>query len=511
MSASQQPGWPKFKYLTNEVGGNLTKTRTMGLDASGKIHSLGYKTALIIETDTNKDTIVRKPCDTKGYIGTVDASDGYTYYMPAYSTTIPKLNRETGELTYDEKFPSIPQIRSGAEGNNGIIYMPTYTKTLKIITLDTATGEVNTITPEKPTRNSFPACNHIWGAAADKKGEIYMPQVLGTNVAKIDKNGIFKYLEGAPVTSGVSGWTHKYIGAIYVEAVDKVFCLPRCGKRILVINCADDSYVEVNLPEDYLKVANKNKNFYGFLAPDGWVYSAFWADTLCFRINPKTLEIQWKDYTEDFTNGAANVKEGSGIMSLGTGYSTAALVTDDNVYLGLAGTNKAVKLEYDDSKVSCITESIVISNTSSPTPSSSVVICNTSCPSSSSSIVCNTSCPTVTCNVSCASSTITCNTSCPSPSSTPSVVCCSFPSPSRVTCCSSPSSCCNICSSPSASSCCNTCTEDICAVIIPTPSPSQPKSSYCYVGSSCCTQDCGTSIWSRFICGFKKGFCNCKK
>ena len=83
MSASQQPAWPKFKYLTNEVGGNLTKTRTMGLDASGKIHSLGYKTALIIETDTNKDTIVKKPCETKGYIGTVDASDGYTYYMPA--------------------------------------------------------------------------------------------------------------------------------------------------------------------------------------------------------------------------------------------------------------------------------------------------------------------------------------------------------------------------------------------------------------------------------------------
>ena len=55
MNAQQQPAWPKFKYLTNEVGGNLTKTRTMGLDASGKIHSLGYKTALIIETDTNND------------------------------------------------------------------------------------------------------------------------------------------------------------------------------------------------------------------------------------------------------------------------------------------------------------------------------------------------------------------------------------------------------------------------------------------------------------------------
>jgi len=344
--------------------------------------------------------------------------------------------------------------------------MPTYTKTLKIITLDTATGEVNTITPEKPARNNFPACNHIWGAAADKKGEIYMPQVLGTNVAKIDKNGIFKYLEGAPVTSGVSGWTHKYIGAIYVEAVDKVFCLPRCGKRILVINCADDSYVEVNLPEDYLKVANKNKNFYGFLAPDGWVYSAFWADTLCFRINPKTLEIQWKDYTEDFTNGAANVKEGSGIMSLGTGYSTAALVKDDSVYLGLAGTNKAVKLEYEESKVSCVTESIVVSNTSYPSPSPSTVISNTSC-------------PTASCNVSCASSTITCNTSCPSPSSTPSIVNCSSPSS------------CNV-----------TCTEEICAVIIPTPSPTQPKSSCCTTTSSnsCC-------LWSRFVCGFKKGFC----
>jgi len=499
MSASSQPAWPKFKYLTNEVGGNLTKTRTMGLDASGKIHSLGYKTALIIETDTNKDTIVKKPCETKGYIGTVDASDGYTYYMPAYSTTIPKLNRKTGELTYDKKFPSIPQIRSGAEGNNGIIYMPTYTKTLKIITLDTATGEVNTITPEKPARNNFPACNHIWGAAADKKGEIYMPQVLGTNVAKIDKNGIFKYLEGAPVTSGVSGWTHKYIGAIYVEAVDKVFCLPRCGKRILVINCADDSYVEVNLPEDYLKKANKNKNFHGFLAPDGWVYSAFWADTLCFRINPETLEIQWKDYTEDFINGAANVKEGSGIMSLGTGYSTAALVKDDNVYLGLAGTNKAVKLEYEESKASCITESIVVCNTSCTSPSPSTVISNTSCPT----VTCNVSCAssTITCNASCPSS-IVCNTSCPSPSATPSIVHCSSPSPSTVTCHSSPSTCRIICNSPSASSCCITCEKDICAVIIPTPSPTKAQ-------VTCSTSSCETAccLWSRFVCGFKKGFC----
>lgn len=179
-------------------------------------------------------------------------------------------------------------------------------------------------------------------------------------------------------------------------------------------------------------------------------------------------------------------------MSLGTGYSTAALVKDDNVYLGLAGTNKAVKLEYEESKVSCITESIVVSNTSCASPSQTTVISNTSC-------------PTVACNVSCASSTITCNTSCPSPSATPSIVHCSSPSASIVTCHSSPSTCCIICSSPSAS----TCEEDICAVIIPTPSPSQPKSSYCYVGSSCCTTSCDTAccLWSRFVCGFKKGFC----
>ena len=338
--------WPKFKYLEGDVPGNLTKTRTQGIDKSGKIYSLGYKTALVLETDTKKDTIVRKPCDEMGFIGTVDAKNGYTYYLPAYSTFIPKLNRETGELTFDKKFTGTPQIRSGAEGKNGIIYMPTYTRTLKIVTLDTKTGEVNTITPEKPSRNGITGCNHIWGAATDKKGEIYMPQVLGTSVAKIDKNGIFKYLDGPPVTSGVSGWTHKYIGAIYVKAVDKVFCLPRQGKRILVINCEDDSYVELNLPEDYLKVAHKSKNFYGYLAPDGWVYSTFWADTICFRINPKTNEIQWRDYKDEFMDGHLTVKAGSGIMSLGTGYSTSALVKGKNAFLGLAGTTRAIKLEF---------------------------------------------------------------------------------------------------------------------------------------------------------------------
>jgi len=153
-------------------------------------------------------------------------------------------------------------------------------------------------------------------------------------------------LDGPPATSGVSGWTHKYVGAIYVEAVDKVFCLPRQGKKILIVNCADDTYEEVDLPQDYLAVANKNKNFHGFLAPDGWIYSAFWADTKCFRINPETYEVQWKDYEHEFMDGKPTAKEGSGIMSLGTGYSTTALVKGSDVYLGLAGTSRAIKLEF---------------------------------------------------------------------------------------------------------------------------------------------------------------------
>tara|TARA_R110001583_G_scaffold127964_2_gene279743 strand:- start:8470 stop:8571 length:102 start_codon:yes stop_codon:yes gene_type:complete len=33
-------------------------------------------------------------------------------------------------------------------------------------------------------------------------------------------------------------------------------------------------------------------------------------------------------------------------MNIGTGYSTEALVKDKNVYLGLAGTSKAIKLEF---------------------------------------------------------------------------------------------------------------------------------------------------------------------
>jgi hypothetical protein len=117
----------------------------------------------------------------------------------------------------------------------------------------------------------------------------------------------------------------------------------------LVINCADDSYEEIDLPADYLAVANKNKNFHGYLAPDGWLYSAFWADTTCFRINPNTYEIQWKDYSEEFMDGKDTIEEGSGIMNIGTGFTTAAITVGDSVYLGLAGTSKAVKLEFEPS------------------------------------------------------------------------------------------------------------------------------------------------------------------
>ena len=338
--------WPRFKYLSGEIHGNLTKTRTMALDDFNVIHSLGYKSDMHIKTDILLNSINRELPGHKGFIGTVEASNGITYFMPAYSTSIGKLDRRTGKITLENKFPTTPQVRSGAEGKNGVIYMPSYTRTLKIFTYDTKTGETSSFTPEKPKRSGIGGCNHIWGAATDKKGEIYMPQVLGSSVAKIDKNGVFKYLEGPPATSGVFGWTHKYVGAIYVEAVDKVFCLPRCGKKILIINCVDDTYEEVDLPADYLKVANKNKNFHGFLGPDGWVYSAFWADTKCFRINPYTNEIQWKDYNFQFMDGKPTVKEGSGIMSLGTGYSTAALVKNKSVYLGLAGTSRAIKLKF---------------------------------------------------------------------------------------------------------------------------------------------------------------------
>jgi hypothetical protein len=42
--------WPRFKYLEGEIGGNLTKTRTMALSDDGVIHSLGYKSDMYIKT-----------------------------------------------------------------------------------------------------------------------------------------------------------------------------------------------------------------------------------------------------------------------------------------------------------------------------------------------------------------------------------------------------------------------------------------------------------------------------
>ena len=341
MSSNARPGWPTFKYLGGEIYGNLTKTRTLGLDDFNVIHSLGYKTDYHITTDTVLDTITRQEVGYKGFIGNVHASDGYTYYMPAYSTSLAKLERRTGKLTFEKKFTYNPQIRSGAEGANGIIYMPSYTKTLKIYTYDTKTGETGLITPPQP--GMF---GHVWGAAADIEGNVYMPPALSKKILKIDKFGDASLLEGKPITSGTYGFNVKYVGATYVEDVNKVFCLPRCGKKILIINCADDSYEEIDLPADYLKVANKNKNFHGYLAPDGWIYSAFWADTKCFRINPKTYEIQWKDYEYEFKDGHPSVEVGSGIQSLGTGFTTAAITVGTDVYYGLAGTSKAVKLDF---------------------------------------------------------------------------------------------------------------------------------------------------------------------
>ena len=97
------PSWPSFKYLKGEIRGNLTKTRTMAMDEKGFIHSLGYKSDMHIQTDTLEDTIERKDQGYKGFIGNVEASDGYTYFLPAYSSSIGKLKRSTGEITLEKK------------------------------------------------------------------------------------------------------------------------------------------------------------------------------------------------------------------------------------------------------------------------------------------------------------------------------------------------------------------------------------------------------------------------
>ena len=123
-------------------------------------------------------------------------------------------------------------------------------------------------------------------------------------------------------------------------------------------------------------------------------------------------------------------------------------------------------------------------NSHSVTPSIShcmppTTICNTPSPAA---VTCNTSSPSI---VSC---NITCAVSCASPTITSCIT----------------SSC------PSPSTCRVTCSEEITPVIIPTSSPSQPKSSNCYVGSSCCTQSCRISfagIWSRLVCDIQRSFC----
>ena len=457
--------WPTFKYLKGEIAGNLTKTRTLGLDDFGVIHSLGYKSDYHITTDTLQDNITRQEVGYKGFIGNVHASDGYTYYLPAYSSSLAKLERKTGKVTLEEKFSGIPQVRSGAEGANGIIYMPSYTKTLKIYTYNTNTGETDVITPPQP---GF--YGHVWGAAADKEGNIYMPPALSQKILKIDTKGEVSILSGDPITSGVSGFDVKYVGATYVESVNKVFCLPRTGKTILIIDCVDDSYEEVDLPADYLAVANKNKNFNGYLAPDGWLYSAFWADTKCFRINPNTYEIQWRDYSEEFMDGKATIEEGSGIMSIGTGFTTAAITVGDNVYYGLAGTSKAVKLDFAKQIVNlkedlAPTPSATIQSSYSSSSSPSATIQSSYSPSPTPSITICGSCPSPTPSASiCGSYSCSCSTyccSCPSSSATIcgscSTYCCSCPSSSATICGSCSTYCCNY-NTCCCSTCCNYCT-----------------------------------------------------
>ena len=337
---SPQPKpWPKLEVLGGLLGGDFTKTRSLSIDDEGIIHALGYKVAKTIITDTNTDTSVFVDSDHHGFVGSIEASNGFTYHIPAYAKMFGRLDRSTGVQDFIHEFAYTPQVRCGAEGANGILYMSRYTKSGGIRSYNPNTDVWGSVPFERdPERTSW--FNGHWGAASDKDNNVYMPPWMGTTTTKIDTNGIPRQLGGSPLMSGLVGAaSQKYNGMVYDIGTHQMFSTPRAGNKILVINCSDDTQQEIPLPQALIdKFGSAQKSFSCYLGPDGYVYSTAWGAPIIFRINVVTLEVEWKDYTEEFklTEWRAN----------GTGITTHAIVRGNNAYLGLGGGMYSSKLVY---------------------------------------------------------------------------------------------------------------------------------------------------------------------
>ena len=345
---SSKSSWPKLEWLEGDVSGSYLKTRSLFLTHGGKkITCLPYKQGGGLEIDIAAGTIEKITKFPVGYIGQTLVSNGKEVSNPAWAKGFSIYTPETGN--WQHGIGHQWQVRGTAEGEEGVIYGPQFMGgSSKVLWLDTNTNKFNVMMPPEDRKN-YPFQGN-WGAVG-AKGRVFILPFASPYVGFIEKGYKSRWEELKNHECLGNGHpTHMYTHGRYHEQSNLIVSLPRRSNAILTINPDTLEVKEIPLPQELIDLfPQKAKSFDCEIGPDGWVYSSPWAHPVMFRFNPLTNEIDWRNMKEELKparrphqNPATDVD----IIAAPDGYFTAMRRVGNEIYYGVAGGGKGLKLVF---------------------------------------------------------------------------------------------------------------------------------------------------------------------
>ena len=345
---SSKPSWPNLVWLDGDVSGSYLKTRSLFLtDGGKKLTCLPYKQGGGLEIDIAAGTIKKISTFPVGYIGQTLVSNGKEVSNPAWAKGFSVYSPESN--SWQHGIGHQWQVRGTAEGEEGVIYGPQFMGgSSKVLWLDTNTNKFNVMMPPED-RVNYPF-QGAWGAVS-AKGRVFILPFASPYVGFIERGykSRWEELKGHQCL-GNGHPTHMYTHGRYHAESNLIVSLPRRSNAILTINPDTLEVKEIPLPQELINLfPQKAKSFDCEIGPDGWVYSSPWAHPVMFRFNPLTNEIDWKNMKEELKparrphqNPATDVD----IIAAPDGYFTAMRRVGNEIYYGVAGGGKGLKLVF---------------------------------------------------------------------------------------------------------------------------------------------------------------------
>ena len=344
-SESLNPSWPSLKWLKGDLSGMHLKTRGLVLTDNGKkIICPPYRYGRPLEIDIENETIEYTSGLSTGFVGHTEVSNGKQVINPAYANgfSVYSNDKQTWVNNIGHKW----QIRGTAEGEAGIIYGPQFvpTPTNKLVWLDTNTYKFGVV--EGPSDRKKYSFNGAWGAVG-AKGRVFILPFSSPYVGFVEKGEKKNWVELKDTKVVGNGTSHTmYTHGRYHEKSNLIVSLPRRSNAVLTINPDTLDVTEVPLPQELIDLfPTGSKSFDCEIGPDGWIYSSPWAHPVIFRFNPSTNEFDWKDLLEELMP-ARRSTSGPHPKAAWDGYFTAMKRINNEIYYGVAGGRKGLKLVF---------------------------------------------------------------------------------------------------------------------------------------------------------------------